>query len=240
VHGCPTDRVAARSRARGRVLTLAAALSVGIVATASPAMAKMTPVGVWHMDEGAGATQMRDSSGFGNHGKIGKVQTGLTGPDAFLGAAYRFTGSKGSINEVPSSPTLVPGSSAFIAQVYARFPKGPPGDSYDLIRKGFSSSSGGDFKLEILPGSNARCYFRGSTGKGDVKSSGSLADGRWHRIACVKTAGEVQVQVDGKTYRKSAKVGAITNGAKLAIGSKTASEDLFDGFLDEVSLWVDR
>jgi concanavalin A-like lectin/glucanase superfamily protein len=233
MHGHPSDWVPR--------LALGAAMVAGVLMAAAPAAATMTQVGLWHMDEGPGAKQMLDSSGFNNHGKIGAVNTGLTGPDAFLGAAYRFTGKKGSMVEVPSSSSLIAGSAAFVAQLHAKFTNpNPPTETFDLIRKGLSSTSGGDFKMEVLPGGKIGCHFKTSSKTTDVKSKSNLADGRWHTIACVRTASEVQVVVDGTTYRKSVKLGSITNAAKVTIGAKTANQDVFDGFLDEVSLSIDR
>src|SRR5439155_12704584 len=125
---------------RGRkFIAAAAALTVAFSAHAASA----ATVALWHMDETSGST-MRDSVG-ANNGTLKNVALGKSG---FLHSAYGFNGSS-SIVTVPSSSALNPGSADFSFLVHVKFSKLPPTD-YDLLRKGLSSTAGGDYKLEIL------------------------------------------------------------------------------------------
>jgi hypothetical protein len=76
---------------------------------------------------------------------------------------------------------------------------------YDLVRKGLSSSAGGEYKAEILPRKNntrakALCLFKDSANTvGQIVNGPNLADGAWHTVGCTKTSTSVQLKVDGTT-----------------------------------------
>jgi concanavalin A-like lectin/glucanase superfamily protein len=185
---------------------------------------------LWHMDELKGST-MTDAVGNAN-GKIKNVSLGQAGA---VGTAYRF--SSGSIIAV-SSKTLNPGVLPFSMTAHVNFTQKPPPSvyDYDLVRKGLSSTSGGDYKMEIFPGGNAYCLFRGSSGESDVSAKGNLADGQWHTITCAKQDNKITVTVDGKTWSSSGKVGSISNSAPLWIGAQSGGVDQYSGLMDEVSI----
>jgi hypothetical protein len=211
------------------VATLAA------VAVALPAQAALaTTVALWHMDETSGST-MLDSVG-SNDGTLKNVALGKPG---FRGKAYSFNGSS-SIVTVPSSTALNPGSADFSFIVHVKFSKVPPTD-YDLLRKGLSSTSGGDYKLEILrrdSGTTGRasCHFEGSHASTTKTAGPNLANGSWHTITCTKRASTITLSVDGVNYAKSVSVGSIGNNAVLTIGAKSGGGDWYNGLMDEVSI----
>jgi hypothetical protein len=215
----------------GLLLGLAAALGVANVAHAA------TPTGVWHMES---TSSMIDSSGNGNNG----TTKNITSAAGFFGKGYHFNGSS-SIVTVKSSSSLNPGSGNIRLIVHVKFRQVPSksvGD-YDLIRKGLSSTSGGDYKMEIYPNSDrsqaqALCYFRGSAGSGTLQKGPNLTDGKWHTISCYKTASTMQLIVDGTTYTKSVKIGSIANSAPLTIGAKSTGGDWYLGDMDEVSVEI--
>jgi hypothetical protein len=107
---------------------------------------------------------------------------------------------------------------------------------FDLVRKGVTASRGGHWKMEIFGNGRGYCQFRGSSGTVTVNDGPVLADGRWHRVTCVKRAASVSLVVDGVTYTRRERVGAIRNTAPLTIGAKASGGDWFRGVMDEVNI----
>jgi hypothetical protein len=221
-----------RTTLRRTTLLAASALAALIL----PSAASAAVVSLWHMDETSGTT-MRDSVG-PNHGTLTNVSLRQPG---LQGSAYGFNGSS-SIVKVPNNASLVPGAGDFSVAVHVRFPSIPSvsvGD-YDLIRRGVSSSSGGEWKIEILrtnsgTAGKASCHVKGSSASATVTNGPSLADNAWHTIACLKRASSIVLQVDGKSYAKTATVGSITNTSQLTVGAKISGGDWYGGLMDEVS-----
>jgi hypothetical protein len=215
--------------------TLTASL-VGVLAFPAAASAS-----VWHLDESSGTTAV--DSGGRNNGTIKHVQLGQQ--PAFSGTAYRFNGVN-SIVSVPASTTLnySPTSAQFTLTVHVAFtvvPSAAVGD-YDLIRKGFSSTSGGYYKLEIFPTTDhkqgrALCQLRGAKGTAKLTGGPHLATGTMHTIQCVVQPTSVTLVVDGATVlTKAVTIGAITNASRFTMGAKSTGGDWFNGLLDEVSV----
>jgi hypothetical protein len=205
------------------------------MALALPAAASASVVSLWHMDETSGTT-MHDSVG-PNNGTLTNVALGQPG---FLNRAFGFNGAS-SIVKVPNNASLIPGASDFTVTVHVKFstiPSPAIGD-YDLIRRGLSSSSGGDWKIEILPRDNgttakASCHASGSVGSRTNTNGPNLADNAWHTIRCIKRASSLTLQVDGVSYPKSATIGSITNTSQSTLGAKSTG-DWYGGLMDEVS-----
>lgn len=203
---------------------------------AAPANAG-TPAALWHMDELTG--QMIDSSGHGNNGTLSGTVAQAQVP-AVSGFAYRFTGPKAAVT-VPSSASLNPGSANITLTVHANFTALPSSD-YDMIRKGLSTTTGGDYKLEVLDTGRVFCLFRGSTKvqKTASKNQPKINDGSYHTLQCVKTSNSVEVFVDGVSYgSKSGTAGSISNTDDLVVGAKnTSGDDQYNGLMDEVEVDV--
>jgi len=196
---------------------------------------------VWHLDERSGTTAV--DSGGKNNGTIKHVQLGRL--PAFSGTAYAFNGVN-SIVSVPASTTLnySPASAQFTLTVHVAFtvvPSAAVGD-YDLIRKGFSGTSGGYYKLEIFPTSDrkqgrALCQLRGAKGTAKLTGGPNLATGTMHTIQCVVKPTSVTLVVDGAAVlTKAVTIGAITNASRFTMGAKSTGGDWFNGLLDEVSV----
>jgi hypothetical protein len=198
----------------------------------------MTKVAEWHMDDPG---TMFDSVG-SNNGTLFGVSVI---PDGYAGSGFHFSGDLTSHVEVPdTNGTLNPGAADFEVTVHARFsdtPNSTVGD-YDLIRKGLKTTSGGDWKIEILPTStgaaNPRCWFSDGTNAHSVRGNQDLADGQWHTITCVKTSSVDQLIVDGVTTSSTPKtpVGSIANTAPVVIGQKWGGGDQYTGDLDEITI----
>jgi len=214
-------------RCGARVMTLVGtvATSLAFTATASAATA------LWHMSETSG-TVMDDAAGSAN-GTLHNVTLGVSGSS---GTAYRFNGTSSYVS-VPSRSSLNPGSAKLTVEISVRFTVVPGGD-YDLIRKGLSTTAGGDYKIEILHSGQALCVFGGSTATVNLTAGPKLNDDKWHRISCVRTSSGAWLSVDGVRRKEvSTKVGSISNSSSLYIGAKPGA-DFHKGDLDEAKVVV--
>ncbi len=192
--------------------------------------------GLWHFDETTGAVAV-DSSGLKHHGKIIGATLGVEG---FLGTSFQFDSDQARV-EVPSAADLNPGTSNFEVTAHIYLDAAPAqGQTYDVVRKGLSSTSGGEFKLEIVPGGRAQCTAKDSkklVGKVAAKTA-SLVDGAWHTIGCRRVGHAWSVIVDDKVVSKTVSFGSISNTKKISIGGKYGQEDGVRGRVDEVQFWI--
>jgi concanavalin A-like lectin/glucanase superfamily protein len=198
---------------------------------AGSASASAATVAAWHMNEKSG-TIMRDSAG-SNDGTLHSVALGQPG---LKNTAYGFNGSS-SFVDVPDSAALDPGSAKFSIQISVNFTVIPPQD-YDLIRKGLSTTPGGDYKLEIAHSGQALCVVGDGSRTATLIAGPKLNTGTWHTIQCTRTAGAVKLVVDGVRVKTTkVTIGAISNDSALYIGAKPGS-DFMDGRLDEARVKV--
>ncbi len=225
-----------------------AAIGVGAAALAAPvwgapvASAATVAVAVWNMDETSG-TRMLDSSGHGNNGTSYNV--------TMTGDAYLFDPAAPSKVVVADSPSLDPGKSAFSYSVVVKANKVPAsGTDYDLLRKGISSTSGGEYKLEIVyvnGQGRAFCLVKDSTGtSATVKGTTNVTDGQAHTLTCTKTSTGLTLRVDSLTPRTNTVtggLGSITNVKPLVLGAKTptvtgTAGDWYNGAMLRASISV--
>jgi len=228
-----------------RTVGLLSLFTAGFTVLASPASA--TVVALWHMDEPQGADTMADSAGAGgtNDGTIaGTVTSGA--PGLVSGTAYRFSGTASYV-EVADNGSLDPVAQNMTVTATVKTAGGAmPDDSYDLVRKGLTTSAGGDWKMEIKRASDANvgklnCVFKGVMADGRRVAVARIAnvnlnDGRQHTIKCIKTRTSVQAVIDGRIFTTSKTTGWIDNDASVIVGAKSATDDVLQGTLDEVSI----
>ena len=213
-------------------------VGLGVVLFAGSAGSALgaSPTAVWHMDETSGSVA-KDGTGHGFDGAIQHVKLGVPGATR-TGFEFNGTSSRIVVNDAPG---LRAGDKDLVVTVFVAFTKAPTGD-YDLIRKGLSSSSGGDWKIEILPttaGAQAYCYWKGTIASKGKTGGPDLADGRYHKITCEKHATTVALVVDGTRYSSTKTIGRIDNTAQLSIGAKADSGgDWYKGRMDEVSVTI--
>ena len=180
------------------------------------AAAATTTVAQWNMDNTFGDT-MTDSSGNGNDGTMYNIVTS--------GNGYIFDGGTSRV-VVPDSPTLNPGTADFTFTVQVQFDTVPPkGRDYDVLRKGLSTTPGGEYKIEIVYGlglAKAYCVVQDSRGReAGLRGTHNLADNQLHTISCKKTANALIMTEDGgRARKKSASLGSVTNTAPLTLGVK--------------------
>jgi hypothetical protein len=220
-------------------------LTAGLALTASPASAAV--VAQWHMDEPSGAKIMQDTAGMGgtNNGNIaGAVSTGVSG--LVSGSAYKFGGTTSYV-EVPDNGSLDPMAKNMSVTATVKTVGGAmPDDSYDLVRKGLTTTAGGDWKMEIKRGSDPtigklNCVFKGVVSGGGRVAVARIAktnvnDGQKHTLKCIKTPTSVQAVVDGKVFTTSKTTGSIDNDSAVILGAKSASDDVLQGTMDEVTI----
>jgi len=194
-----------------------------------------TPVAIWHMDK---TSSMADSSGSNNNGTTKNI---TSVPDGVSGPGYHFA-SNSSV-QVPSSASLNPGTANFTISMNVRFGAAPAaGLDYDLIRKGLSTTTGGEWKIEIFGNSTltspAFCLFKdGAKVQATVRGTTNLADNKWHRITCAKTASAVTLTVDNVLQRTNRMtLGPISNTDPVGVGRKLPSGDQYVGDMDEITI----
>ena|SRR5215212_999053 len=202
--------------------TAAVTLAVSGLGTAAASGAS-TATAVWLMSETSGTT-MTDSSGYGNNGTTDNVtMTGANG--------YVFDPAKRSKVVVHDSATLDPGSKTFSYSVKVKTSRVPAsGTDYDLLRKGVTATTGGEYKIEILNVNGqgrAFCLVKDSQGVGaSIKGTTNVTDGKVHALTCTKTASGLTLKVDGlqaRTKTVTGGLGSIANASPVVIGAKTAT-----------------
>jgi Concanavalin A-like lectin/glucanases superfamily len=187
--------------------------------------------------------QMNETSGQmldlpGNNGTpTDVIQTGET---------YVFNGSTSHV-PVPDADSLDPQENdiTLTARVLVNGAS-LDDDSYDIVRKGYSTTSGGDYKMEILRSSSdptvgrLHCLFRGSRGKEGEMVMSDIVDGNWHTLACIKRSTKVVAMVDGKASPSIGSVGSIANSKAVMVGAKTAAplDDVFEGKMNYVRIHI--
>ncbi len=198
-----------------------------------PAWAALVEAANWQMDETSG--QMIDSSANHNGSPTDVLQTGST---------YRFNGSTSRVAVRDTNDGLDPLEKDITLRASVRVTDEPmDDDSYDIVRKGFVGSRGGDYKMEIKRGANPtvgklHCLFKGTEGKVDKVARHDIVDGRWHTLECIKRSNFVVARVDGKSYTKTGSAGSISNAKEVLVGAKKTNpfDDVFEGEMDFVSI----
>ena len=194
---------------------------------------------VWLLDEPGVPTTAVDSSGFGNHG----TNYNIVG----TGSGYQFNGTNSRV-VVADSGSLDPGTANFAFGATLVMVTPPvKGETYDVLRKGLSSTKGGEFKLEITHVSGkarARCVVTDANKvRVAVVAPTSLADGVPHSVTCSRTSRTVSVTIDSLAPRTKtvAALGSVANSSKLALGAKAenTTDSGFDWYLGVINdAWV--
>lgn len=179
----------------------------------------------WQFNETSGSAV--DSSGNANSGTL---HGGITR----TGTGYDFDGSTGYVS-VPDSSTLDPGAGNIALTVRFNVDPVPRGYDFDLVRKGLSTTSGGDYKAEVVYGGRGLCHFRGSKNSVTITGGSGLESGT-HVLKCVKTGTSVKLLVDGSVkVTKTVTVGSISNGSAVPLGAKPG-DDFTNGFIDFITI----
>jgi hypothetical protein len=232
-------------KARRRALLASVVVAVVGMLVASPAAwAVLLKAADWQMEETSG--QMIDSSGNNNHGNPTDVVQGFQEGDK---STYVFNGSSSRVVVPDTNDSLDPFEKDITLRASVKVTDKPmDDDSYDIVRKGLSSKTAGDYKMEIKRASDPtvgrlHCLFKGSVGRVSRKARPDIVDGGWHTLECIKTSTSVVARVDGgKSYTKTGSAGSISNTKEVLVGAKKTNpfDDMFDGSMDFVSIEIDQ
>jgi hypothetical protein len=223
---------------RRRPLLAAFVLAMALMLMASPARAALLlKAAVWRMNETSGP--MTDSSRNHNNGRPTNVRR--------TGSTYIFNGSTSRV-VVPDDNSLDPAGKNITLTASVMVNGGSlDDDSYDVVRKGYATTAGGDYKMEIQRTTNRtvgklHCLFKGSGGRVSKVAPPDIVDGRWHTLQCIKTSASVVARVDGRSYTKAGSAGSISNLRNVLAGAKTANplDDVFDGRMNFVTIKIAR
>lgn len=227
-------------------------LASGVLCAATPASA--APAEDRLRFDFSGATglvtgSVTDVSGQGNDGQVvtddGGVLRVVSG--VFDRNYLAFPGSCSgdacpqAVLRVADSPSLDAGTRPFTFGADVRLPEDHTGGA-NVVQKGLWGDDGGQWKLQV-DGAKGRpsCVVSGELdgrpSRSTVKSEVSIADGRWHAVACSRTASGVEVSVDGEVtgYEETPAV-SVDNDAPVMVGGKNVVKgtDQFRGALDDI------
>jgi hypothetical protein len=232
-----------KTRRRRTALLASVMVAVAGMLVASPvAWAMLVKAADWQMNEETSESsetppQMIDSSANDNNGTPTDVlQTGST---------YLFNGSTSRV-AIPDDDSLDPLEKDITLTASLKVNDAPmDDDSYDIVRKGLSSTPGGDYKMEIKRAADPtvgklHCLFKGTGGRVHKVAKRDIVDGNWHTLECIKTSTSVEAWVDGRSYTRAGSAGSISSSSNVLVGAKTANplDDVFDGSMDFVSIEI--
>ncbi len=205
--------------------------SAGAIATATAGYTLLSPsglVGYWKFDEGSGTTTA-DSSGLGNNGTL----NGATWVSGVSGDAVSFDGT-GTYVEVPGTSALEPTSTVSVT-AWVKTTTAP-------ALGGEVVSMGDNYVLRVLSDGNVFFFFYNGTTWITVQTTGvNVLDGRWHNIAGVKSASQIQIFVDGvsKAAYSTSDTIPYTLGTNLYFGKhgNGSTSYNFNGVIDDVRIY---
>jgi hypothetical protein len=195
-----------------------------------------TAIAIWHMDETSGRAMVdsaRDHDG---------IATNVTfNQPGWQGRAYSFNGVN-SVVAVAHASDLNPGGANFAFSARVRFTQPPPPSTFDIVRKGVTTSSGGYWKMELFNGNGgvrAECFWKAAHGRtiSAVRGTG-LNDNQWHHIVCRRSGNTFSITVDGRTTSNTAELGSIANTAGVTVGQRPGGGDVYKGLMDDVRLTI--
>jgi hypothetical protein len=231
-----------KTRKRTALLASIILAVAGMLVASPAAWAMLLKAADWQMNEETSESsetppQMIDSTANDNNGTPTDVlQTGST---------YLFNGSTSRV-AIPDDDSLDPLEKDITLTASVQVPDTPmDDDSYDIVRKGLSSTPGGDYKMEIMRAADPtvgklHCLFKGTGGRVHKGAKRDIVDGNWHTLECLKTSTSVVARVDGRSYTKAGSAGSISSSSNVMVGAKTADplDDVFDGSMDFVSIEI--
>lgn len=209
---------------------MAAGVSVGF---AGPALAAPTVRAQWDMSD---ASRLVDTptDAVDNSGSTSNI---VLSPDGY----YTFNGTT-SIATAPHKANLNPGTNNIKVEVRINATRAPEaGNTFDVIRKGTSTTAGGYYKIELRTTStglvNAACIFKDAN-----RVAGSailrIPTTGWVSLSCAKTGSSVTIVANGTTRTVARTVGKIANTSPVHIGGKGDGTDVFPGLMDYAKITI--
>jgi hypothetical protein len=190
-------------------------------------------------DETGNGHTLRTRAGHG-----GRTRTVKHGPGMALAFPRKCAKRKCArvVLQAGSVADLNPGTAPIIFGASVRLSRKQTTDGQNVVQKGYSTG-GSQYKLQIDGAAGKpSCAMVGdhSPRIHRVKSSVTVADGRWHKIECRRVGTLLGIFVDG-VPRGAVGVPqglSVANAAPLSLGGKGGyqNNDQFQGILDDV--WV--
>jgi hypothetical protein len=216
-----------------RRLIIASALAATLVGFASPANAALTLRANWQMNA---LPTLVDSAGRDNDGTTTNI--------ALANGYYVFNGTS-SYATAPDKDNLDPGSASIrlTARVSITAIPRSATKTFDVVRKGNTTTAGGYYKMEIARSASgaaiAVCRFKDSLGRsGEAFGTVNLAGRGFVTINCTKTSTGVVLNAAGQTVNAPKTLRSIANTERVFIGQKGDGTDFFAGQMDFVQIEI--
>ncbi len=245
-----TVRLRRAAVAAGTAILLAVAGTVFLpsASTGAASSAAARPSGVVFKLSLDKRGRVRDGTVFKNEAGKGRARVELARGRFKLvkgkpGRALRYPGKRGyGLLEAPDRNAWDPRGRDFRFGVKVKVPGNQANKHINIIQKGYYRQAGGQWKLQVDRGLPS-CLVRGDVDRVLVRGATDVADGRWHRLMCSRTAEHgVRLFVDGALAAENySPTGTVANGAPLRIGAKKLGPgrvDQFHGRLDLPYLFV--
>ena len=186
-----------------------------------------TYVALWHMDG-----NWTDATGNGNNGT---VSTAVFSTDARKGTN---AGSFDGLSAAVSGPanTLPSGSSARTITAWIKTTDAN-GDKTILDYGGASQGSPQNYLLAL---SNGKAVTGNGDGYGIISGTTVVTDGKWHFVAGVyegSSTNIARIYVDGVQQNSGLITQSATSGNTFTIGQLLAGGSLFNGLIDELTVY---
>jgi hypothetical protein len=148
-----------------------------------------------------------------------------------------------AIVEISSDPALDPGERDFEFGASVWLARDQTTRGSNIVQKGRFAASDGLWKLQVdSDEGEPSCVIRSGSDLVTVRSSVSIADGRWHRVRCLRDRQGVSIEVDGAVDRKAGSTGSVSSSWPVRIGGPGVGDhdDQFHGRVDDVYLRISR
>ena len=161
---------------------------------------------------------------------------------AFPARCTALAGCPRAMVEVVPGAGLDPGEAAFAYGASVLLAPDQTSDGSNVVQQGRFGTTGGQWKLQVDgDAGNPSCVLRSADVVLRVRSSVSVADGAWHRVACRRDASGLTVAVDGTVDRVAGRTGSVSSAWPIRIGTPGVGDgdDQFHGRLDDVFLEIE-
>ena len=142
--------------------------------------------------------------------------------------------------EGTDDPDLDPGTRAFRWGASVHIAKSQLAGSSNVVQKGVATTES-QWKMQVgETHGKAQCVVvgRGSARAYIVRSTSTVADGKWHKVVCQRSGSVLSVFVDGVNRGRTTVPATMTiaNDKPLRIGGPNfnTSSDMYHGFVDDV------
>ncbi|MCK5561728.1 MAG: hypothetical protein KAJ51_14090, partial [Thermoplasmata archaeon] len=182
---------------------------------------------IWHFDEGAGPSA-NDSSGNDNNGTLMPIYPINVSEwvDGISGSALKFDGIDDYI-DCGNDSTLAT-VSAITIEAWINT------NEANNFRTIVSKYGAMGYYLRLAPNGKIEFLAAGSTQTG----SGIIKSGLWYHIVATYDGNYQRIYVNGKLIASSSESGNINQTSEsFKIGTLTGSSQMFNGTIDEVSIW---